>query len=191
MPLGHLWFLCTAVHHVAVRVKPNEMEREVARQPVLGGDVQHSGHLAEDGLAAVLTFVALNGDHPIEFIDGEIDSGEPLRPLSAKLDDGFTIGGVANGTEKLVQLLLPPFPPLVSSLSVVSFDVLLQIVGLDVAGLTTLHSAHERTVVVVDLHVKCQSPLSSERLATARDLTRVRPLARMSPLMLGGVARAG
>jgi hypothetical protein len=158
---------------------------------MLGRHIQHSGDFTQDGLAAVLTLVALNGNDPIGFVDGEIDPGELLRPLSAKLDHGFTIGGVADRSEKLVQLLLPLLPPLVGPLGVVSFDVLLQIAGLYVAGLALIGSADVGAVIVVDHCVIVEVVLLRKSGTTARDLTWVRPLARMSPLMLGGVARIG
>jgi hypothetical protein len=188
---------------------------------MLGRHIQHPGDLTEDGLTSVLPFVALNGDHPIGLIDEEVDPGELLRPLAAKLDHGFAIGGVADGGEKLVQLLFPLFPPLVSLLCVVALEVRLQVAGRDVAGLALLSGAYERTVVVVnhrvfvevmllrksgptfgdlalerpltgvDSSVVRQMVLLRKSGTTARDVTHVWPLARMSPLMLDGVARTG
>jgi hypothetical protein len=59
---------------------------------------------------------------------------------------------------------------------VVPFDVPLQIVGLDVAGFTTLRGAHVRTVVVVYHRVTGQTLQHLERLTTTRDIAMIRAL---------------
>ena len=58
MPLGHPGLLSPPIHLVPIRVEPDDMEREVARKPVLGRDIQHPSYLAQDGLALVLVLVA-------------------------------------------------------------------------------------------------------------------------------------
>jgi hypothetical protein len=150
---GHPGFSGPPVDLVPVRVEPDEVEREVARQPVLGCDVEHSSYLTQHGFAAVLVLVAFYDHNSVELVDCEIQPSELLRSLPTKWDHGFTIGGVTDGGKILVQPFFPLFPSLVCSLSVVPFEVLLQVVGLDVAGLTSLHPAHERTVVVVNHRV--------------------------------------
>jgi hypothetical protein len=169
---------------VSIWVKPNEVEREVARHSVLGRYVEHSSYLTQDGFAIVLVLIAFDCHDPIGLVNEEVDPGELLRPLPTKRDNGFTVWGVADGCEVLVHSLLSFLLSLVSSFSVVPFDVLFQIVGLDVAGVTTLHGAHERTVVVVNHHVTNQICLLLERLTTARDIAMERPLSGVGPLVV-------
>jgi hypothetical protein len=127
----------------------------------------------------VLVLVAFNGDHPVGLVDEEVDPGELLRPLSAERNHGFTVRRITNGCEELVQPFLSFFSPLVSSLSVVPFDVLLQIAGLDVAGFTVLRSTHERTVVVVNHRVFLKVVLLRKSGPTVRDIALERPLTGM------------
>jgi hypothetical protein len=72
---------------------------------------------------------------------------------------------------------------------VVPLDVLFQIVGLDVAGFTSLRGAHERTVVVVNHRVFHKVVLLRKSGPTIRDIALERPLARMNPFVLSGIAR--
>jgi hypothetical protein len=65
------------------------MERKVASQPVLGGDIKHSGHFAQNGFVAVPVLIAFDDDHAVEEVQGEIESRELFRPLAAELDDGL------------------------------------------------------------------------------------------------------
>jgi hypothetical protein len=120
---------------------------------VLGCDIEHSGHFTQHSLAAVFMLVTFDGDHPIGFVNEEVDPGEFLRPLPTERDHCLTVGCVTDGFEELVHSLLSLLPPLVCSLSVVPFDMRLQIAGLYVAGLTVLRSTHERTVVVMNHRV--------------------------------------
>ncbi len=156
MPLSHFGLLRPPVRFVPIRVEPDEMEREVARQSVLGRYIQHSGDLTQHGFAIVLVLVAFDHHHSVELVNGEVEPSELLRPLSTKRDHGFAIGGVPDGGEVLVELLIPFLPPLVGPLGMVPFDVPGQIVCLDVAGFTTLRGAHVRAIVVVDHSVMFQ-----------------------------------
>jgi hypothetical protein len=61
--------------------------------------------------------------------------------------------------------------------------VLLQVVGLDVAGLTVLSGAHVRTVVVVEHRVVLQIHLLCESFTAARDIAVEWPLAGVCPLV--------
>jgi hypothetical protein len=186
---GHPGFSGPPVHCVAVGVKSDEVERKVARQPVLGRHIQHSSHFTQHGLAIVLMLVAFNGHYPICLVNEEVYPCELLRSLTAKRDHGFTVRRVADGCEELVQPFLSLFPPLVSSFSVVPLDMSLQIVGLDIAGLTALHGTHMRTVVVVEHSMVFHVPPLFEVRSTVRDRALVRPFARVNPLVLSGIAR--
>jgi hypothetical protein len=181
MPLCHLGLLSPPVRNVSVGIEADKVEREVAFETVLGGDIQHSGDFAQDWFAAVLPLVAFNGDHPVGLIDYEVNPGKLLRPLPTKLDNGLAVRGITNGTEEFVEPFLPFLSSLMSSLSVVSFDVLLQIVCLDVAGFAPLRSAPVRAIVVVDHLVVPPSRPGLESFTAARDIALVRPLTRMGP----------
>jgi hypothetical protein len=139
----------------------------------------------------VLVLIAFDCHDPIGLVSEEVDSGELLRSLTAERDHGFTVRRITNGCEELVQPFLPFLFSLVSSFSVVPFEVSLQSTGLDVAGLTVLGSTHERTVVVMNHRVVRPVLLLQKSGPAARDVALVRPLTRMSPLVLGGVARTG
>jgi hypothetical protein len=142
----------------------------------LGRYIQHSSHFTQHGLAIVLVLIAFDGDHPVGLVNEEVDPGELLRPLPAERDHGFSIGGVTDGGKEFVHSLFPFLPSLVSPLSVVPFDMQLQIVCLDVASLTVLSSTHEWTVVVVNHRVPSQICPLFERHTTSRDLAMIRPL---------------
>jgi hypothetical protein len=71
----------------------------------------------------------------------------------------------------------------VSSLNVISLDMLFQIACLDVAGFTTLRGAYVRTVVVVNHRVTNQIYRHLERLTASRDLALEGPLAGVGSLV--------
>jgi hypothetical protein len=47
-------------------------------------------------------FVTLDDHHAVEKVQGEIEPGEPFRPLAAELDDGLSVRRVSRGDEKFV-----------------------------------------------------------------------------------------
>jgi hypothetical protein len=69
---------------------------------VLGGDIQHPRDLAQHRLSAVIVLIALDHHDPVGFVYGEIEAGELFRPLTAELDDGLSVGGIARRLEELV-----------------------------------------------------------------------------------------
>jgi hypothetical protein len=132
----------------------------------------------------MLVFIALDDHHAIEKVQGEIEPGKLFRPLTAERDWGLSVRRVARGDEKLEQSLLSLLPSLVGPLRVVPFDMLLQIIGLDVAGVTALYHADMGAVVLMDHFVILQSRRCLERFSTARGITVVRPLTRVRSLVV-------
>jgi hypothetical protein len=173
---GHLGFSGPPIDFVPIRVEPDEVKREVAREPVLGRHIQHSRYLTQDGFAIVLVFVAFDCHNPIGLVNEEVDPGELLRPLPTERNHGFTVRRITNGCEELVQPFLSLFSPLVSSFGVVPLEVGLQSTGRDIAGLTFLHGTHERTVVVVNHRVFRKVVLLRKRGPTIQDIAFVRSL---------------
>jgi hypothetical protein len=133
------------------------MKREVALHPVLGGHVKHSGYFAQNRFVLMPVLVTLDENDTISLIDGEVDPSELVRARAAEMDRGLSVRGIASGREEFVEPLLFFLSPLMGLLSVVALEVLLQIIGLYIAGITTICSADMGTVVVVDHLVTPQS----------------------------------
>jgi hypothetical protein len=69
---------------------------------VLGGHIEHSSRLAQDGLSFVFVFVTLDENNPVGFIERKIDPSELSRGRVAEMDHGLSVGGVASGSEEFV-----------------------------------------------------------------------------------------
>jgi hypothetical protein len=121
-------------------------------------------------------FVALHHDDPVGFVNREIEPSEFFRTSVAKLDHSFAVRGVSGGAKKFEEPLLFPFPPLHTPLRVVSFEVSLQVAGLDESGLAVLNRTYIGADVAVPHRVTCQIYLNLERPTTARDIALERPL---------------
>jgi hypothetical protein len=150
---------------------------------MLSGHVQHPCDLAQDGFAIVPVLVALHHDDPVGFVNREIEPSELLRTSAAKLDHCFAVRGIARRLEEFEEPLLLPFLPLHAPLRVVSFEVSLQVTGLDESGLAVLGSAGMWAIVVVGHLVILQTRRLDECLPTIRDCAFEPPVAGVNPLM--------
>jgi hypothetical protein len=165
------------------------MKREPVLHCVLGGHVQHSGYFTQNRLVLVPVLVTLDENDAISLIDGEVDSSELFRARAAKMDRGLSVRGITSGREEFIESLLFFLSPLMGLLSVVSFEVLLQMESTHETGLATIRRTDMGMGVVVSHFVVLQVPPFDKCRLTIRDFALERSLTRMNPLMHCGSTR--
>jgi hypothetical protein len=127
----------------------------------------------------VALFVALNRHDTIGFVKDEVDSCKFLGTLPTVLDDGLSIGGVASGSEELVESFFLSLPPLVCSLRMIPLEMHPQILCIHESGTAALGGTGVREIIVVEHLVVLQTLRLDKCSPTVRDSAFVRPFTRV------------
>jgi hypothetical protein len=62
---------------------------------VLGGHIEHTGHFAQDWLAAVPVFVTFDNHDAVGLVDREIEPGGLFLPLATELNHSLSVRSIA------------------------------------------------------------------------------------------------